>query len=79
MEHTQPSVEEFSNGTDKEAYTYPTPKQGRAEDRVCGMATRTFFIALLLALLILGGSLAGGLAGGLSARSKKNIVVSPAV
>jgi hypothetical protein len=41
---------------------------GYEVEKIGGMRKKTFFIAFIFALLILGGALAGGLAGGLASK-----------
>jgi hypothetical protein len=58
---------------------YANPSENeerRSQPLICGLQRKVFWLAFVIALILLGGSLAGGIAGGLSANNKKSAVVS---
>jgi cytoskeletal protein RodZ len=48
-----------------------------SSSRICGLATRTFWILLVLLFVVLGAAIGGGVAGGLSAAHKDKSVSDP--
>ncbi|KAH8748725.1 ricin B lectin domain-containing protein [Hyaloscypha sp. PMI_1271] len=58
----------YTQAASKEVMPYAG--QSTPPPRICGLPTRTFWIAFALALLVVGAALGGGLGGGLAASHK---------
>ena len=47
---------------------------GTSTPRICGLSTRTFWIAFVLVLVVLGAAIGGGVGGGISTSHKTQVI-----